>query len=156
MKKYISTFTVCLLLVVSAMAQKTNEIDAIKAAIEKETKAFFEIDYKTWLDSWVHTPYAYWSMADSTRIYHFEGWRAIEIGFTDYFITQKPSNAKVERTWMEIRVYGDGAFARFKQRVTSAEGVRGNEQTEIRILEKDKKENKWKIALVGVLGNTQN
>jgi hypothetical protein len=27
----------------------------------------------------------------------------------------------------------------------------GDEQTEIRILEKDKKKNEWKIALVGVL-----
>ena len=151
MKKYISTFTVCLLLVVSAMAQKANEIDAIKAAIEKETKAFFEIEYKTWVVSWEHAPYAYLSMADSTEIHQFEGWRAIEIGFTDYFITQKPNHSKVERTWMEIRVYGDGAFARFNQRVTSPEGVAGNEQTEIRILEKDKKQNVWKIALVGVL-----
>lgn len=151
MKKYFLTFTVCLLLVTSAMAQKGNEIDAIKAAIEKETKAFFEIDYKTWLDSWVHAPYAYWSMADSAEIHQFEGWRAIEIGFNDYFITSKPNNAQVERTWMEIRVYGDGAFARFKQRLVSPDGIKGDEQTEIRILEKDKKKNEWKIALVGVL-----
>jgi hypothetical protein len=139
----------CLLLMFPVMAQRANEVDAIKAAIEKETKAFFEIDYKTWLDSWVHTPYAYWSFVDSTGISQYEGWRAIEIGFTDYFITSKPANTKIERTWQEVRVYGDGAFARFKQRVVT-DGVPGDEQTEIRILEKDKKSG-WKIVLVGVL-----
>jgi hypothetical protein len=150
MKKYILTFTVCLLLVITVMAQKVNEIDAIKASIERESKAYFEIDYKTWLDSWVHSPYAYWSYVDSSGITQFEGWRAIEIGFNDYFITSKPSNTEIKRDWMEIRVYGDGAFARFKQRVIT-NGVAGPEQTEIRILERDKKTKAWKIALVGVL-----
>lgn len=149
MKKLTLMLVPCLLLVVPVMAQRVNEVDAIKAAIEKETKAFFEIDYKTWLDSWVHTPYAYWSFVDSTGISQYEGWRAIEIGFTDYFITGKPANTRIERVWQEVRVYGDGAFARFKQRVIT-DGVAGAEQMEIRILEKDKKSG-WKIALVGVL-----
>lgn len=149
MKKLILLLVPCLLLVFPVMAQRVNEVEAIKAAIEKETKAFFEIDYKTWLDSWVHTPYAYWSFVDSTGISQYEGWRAIEIGFTDYFITGKPARTTIERVWQEIRVYGDGAFARFKQRVIT-DGVPGTEQMEIRILEKDKK-NGWKIALVGVL-----
>jgi len=149
MKKLTLMLVPCLLLVFPVIAQRVNEVDAIKAAIERETKAFFEIDYKTWLDSWVHTPYAYWSFVDSTGISQYEGWRAIEIGFTDYFITGKPANTNIERTWQEVRVYGDGAFARFKQRVIT-NGMAGEEQTEIRILEKDKKTG-WKIVLVGVL-----
>jgi len=150
MKKSIVIFAYCLLLALSVTAQKTNEVDAVKAVIEKETNAFFSIDYETWMNSWVHAPHAYWSYVDSTGIVQYEGWKAIEIGFTDYFITSKPSPFKVERVWQEVRIYGTGAFARFKQVVTT-NGVRGGEQTEIRILEKDK--TGWKIVLVGVLRN---
>ena len=150
MKKSIVSFAYCLLLAFPLTAQKTNDVDAIKAVIEKETNAFFSVDYETWMNSWVHAPHAYWSFVDTTGIVQYEGWKAIEIGFTDYFITSKPSEFKVDRVWQEIRVYGTGAFARFRQVVTS-NGVRGGEQTEIRILEKDK--TGWKIVLVGVLRN---
>ncbi|HYG19434.1 MAG TPA: hypothetical protein VD816_10920 [Ohtaekwangia sp.] len=149
MKKSMLVFALCLLQVYQVMAQRINDVDAIKAAIERETNAYFNIDYKTWLDSWLHAPYAYWSFVDSSGISQYEGWDAIEIGFTDYFITSKPVVTEIERNWQEIRVYGNGAFARFKQRVIT-NGMPGAEQTEIRILEKDKK-NVWKIVLVGVL-----
>lgn len=129
-------------------AQKASETDLIKAAIVRETDAFFQIDYKTWMDSWVHAPYAYWSLVDASGTSYYEGWEAIEIGFTDYFVTSKPSNTKIERTWQEIRVYGNGAYARFRQKIIT-DGVAGNEQMEIRVLEKQK--NVWKIVLVGVL-----
>ncbi|MFZ6014352.1 MAG: hypothetical protein ACOYXT_28690 [Bacteroidota bacterium] len=150
MKKIVSSLTICLLLTLPVVAQKkVNDVDAIKAVIERETKAFFDVDYKTWMDSWVHAPYSYWAFAEASDISQYEGWKAIEIGFTDYFLTSKPTNSKIERTWQEVRVYGDGAYARFKQRVIT-DGVPGAEQTEIRILEKDKKDG-WKIVLVGVL-----
>ena len=148
MKNTVGTILLCVLLVFSVEAQKVSETDAIKAVIENETKAFFATDYDTWMASWLHTPYASWSFADSTGISQFEGWNAIEIGFTDYFLTSKPSNVKIDRKWLEVRIYGNGAFARFKQRVIT-DGIPGKEQTEIRILEKDK--NAWKIVLVGVL-----
>jgi hypothetical protein len=125
-----------------------NDVDAIKTVIEQETKAYFGVDYKTWMESWIHTPSAYWSFADTTGIISYEGWKAIEIGFTDYFVTSKPSNTHVERTWQEVKIYGDGAYARFKQRVIT-DGVPGPEQVEIRVLEKNN--NNWKILLVGVL-----
>jgi hypothetical protein len=152
MKQSIVVLALCLLLVLSVTAQKPSEVEAIKAVIEKETNAFFNIDYDTWMNSWIHAPHAYWSFVDSTGVVQYEGWKAIEIGFTDYFITSKPTSFKIERVYQEVRVYGSGAFARFKQVVTS-DGVRGPEQTEIRILEKDK--NTWKIVLVGVLKNSK-
>jgi len=152
MKKTIAVFALCLLLVLSVSAQKVNEVDAIKAVIDRETNAFFNIDYDTWMNSWIHAPHAYWSFVDSAGIVQYEGWKAIEVGFNDYFITSKPTPFKVDRTWLEVRVYGTGAFARFKQTITS-NGVTGGEQTEIRILEKDK--NAWKIVLVGVLKNNK-
>lgn len=153
MKKVSLIFSLCLLMALGAQAQKTNkvsDVDAIKTVIEQETKAFFDIDYKKWMESWVHTPSAYWSYADTSGINYFEGWNAIEVGFTDYFVTSKPANINIERTWQEIKVYGNGAYARFKQRLIT-DGVRGPEQVEIRVLEKDKDKNAWKILLVGVL-----
>jgi hypothetical protein len=129
-------------------AGKPNDVESIKKLIETESKAYFGVDYKTWMESWIHTPSAYWSYADTSGITSFEGWKAIEIGFTDYFVTSKASDTKVEREWGEIKVYGNGAYARFKQRVVT-NGVAGPLQEEIRVLEKDK--DKWKILLVGVL-----
>lgn len=151
MKKFIITVATALLLSLPILAQKKiSDEEAIKAVIENETRAYFNVDYKNWMESWAHVPYAYWSFADTAGLNQFKGWKAIEIGFTDYFVTSKPSNATIDRTWEDLRIYKDGAFARYKQ-VLTVNGVKGAEQTEIRVLEKDKKDNKWKIVLVGVL-----
>lgn len=130
-----------------ATAQDDKEKAAIKDAIEKETTAFFQIDAKGWMDCWAHVPYAYWSMSDTSGFNTFEGWKAIEIGFNDYFMTSKPSNARITRKWNDLRVYGTGAYARFVQYTTN-EGVTVVED-ELRILEKQN--NRWKIVLVGVM-----
>jgi hypothetical protein len=136
----------------TASSAKVNEqsadVNAIKAVIERETKAYFSIDYKTWMECWIHSPSAYWSYADQEGINYFEGWKSIEVGFNDYFVTSKPANIQIDRTWQEVKVYGNGAYARFKQTLTT-DGVQGPVQVEIRVLEKEK--NQWKILLVGVL-----
>jgi hypothetical protein len=150
MKKFLISMAAVLVLSLSLIAQKMSDEDAIKSVIERETQAYFGIDYQNWMDSWSHVPYAYWSYADNNGINDFAGWKAIEIGFTDYFVTSKPIVTEVERTWEDLRIYKDGAYARFKQVVIS-DGVRGPEQTEIRVLEKDKQNKEWKIILVGVL-----
>lgn len=147
MKKSSAVFAF-IMLAVPVLAQKTSEVDAIKAVIERETKAYFSIDQKAWMDCWAHVPHAYWSFVDQTTTSHFEGWNAIEIGFNDYFVTSKPTNIQIERQWLDVRVYNNGAFARFKQYVIT-DGIRGPEQTEMRILEKEK--NAWKIVMVAVL-----
>lgn len=150
MKLFAITMVACLVFPLQLLSQKISDEQAIKALIERETKAFFGIDYQTWMKSWAHVPYAYWSYADTAGINDYEGWKAIEIGFTDYFVTSKPTSIEIDRIWEDIRVYKDGAYARFKQTLIT-NGVRGPEQTEIRVLEKDKKDNQWKIVLVGVL-----
>jgi len=149
MKKFMFSMAAVLLLSFSLLAQKLSDEDAIKAVIERETKAYFNIDYDTWMDSWSHVPYAYWSYADTAGINYFVGWKAIEIGFTDYFVTTKPGDIEIDRTWEDLRIYKDGAYARFRQTLIT-DGVRGPVQTEIRVLEKDKNR-QWKIVLVAVL-----
>ena len=124
-----------------------KDIEAIKALIEKETKAFFEIDKATWSSSWVHEPYVFWSFADTTDVNSFSGWQAIESGFADYFRTAKPSKASINRTWHDIKVYGNGAYARFTQKVN--DNSRRPSQAEVRVLEKVKGE--WKIVCVSVI-----
>jgi len=149
MIKFLFSMAAVLLLSFSLLAQKLSDEDAIKAVIERETKAYFNIDYDTWMDSWSHVPYAYWSYADTAGINYFVGWKAIEIGFTDYFVTTKPGDIEIDRTWEDLRIYKDGAYARFRQTLIT-DGVRGPVQTEIRVLEKDKNR-QWKIVLVAVL-----
>jgi hypothetical protein len=150
MKKLIISMAAVLFLFPSLIAQKLTDEHAIKSVIEKETEAYFNIDYDEWMNSWSHVPYAYWSYADTAGISDYKGWKAIETGFADYFVTNKPVTIEVERTWEDLRVYKNGAYARFKQSVIT-NGVKGPQQTEIRVLEKDPRDKQWKIVLVGVL-----
>lgn len=149
MKTIIQIFSICLLVCLGAATygQKNNEVEAIKSVIEKETSAFFDIDYKTWADSWSHAPYAFWSFADTTDVNSFSGWENIQKGFREYFQTAKPSKAKIERTWMDVKVYGNAAYARFTQRVD--DNTLRPPQAEVRMLEKIK--GQWKIVCVNVI-----
>jgi hypothetical protein len=125
----------------------SNEVELVKAAIDKESKAFFQIDHTTWTECWAHVPYAYWSFADTTDVNFFEGWDAINKGFNDYFRTAKPSTTKMERNWHDVRVYGNSAYARFTQKVK--DDVGRDEQAEVRVLEKIN--GQWKVVHVGVI-----
>ena len=131
----------------TAGAQKMSDADAIKAVLEKETKAFNEIDYKTWSDTWAHTPYAFWSFADTTDVNSFSGWDTIDGGFSDYFKTSKASTAKIDRVWHEIKVFGNGAYVRFTQKVY--DDTERPAQAQVRVLEKIK--GQWKIVCVTVI-----
>ncbi len=133
---------------IQAQKKASKEIDAIKAVIEKETKAFFEIDYNTWQSQWVHTPYTFWSFADTTDVNFFSGWEQINTGFEMYFKTSKPSIAKIEREWLSIQVYGKSAYVRFMQKI-SEEIISRSEQAEVRYLEKI--DGQWKIVNVSVI-----
>lgn len=124
-----------------------NDEVVIKSLIEKETKAFFEIDQKTWADCWAKVPYAFWSFADTTDVNSFTGWEAINKGFSNYFKTSKPSTAKIERSWRDIRIYGNGAYARFTQHVK--DDTDRPSQEEVRVLEKIN--GQWKIVCVSVI-----
>ena len=139
----------CLLFFLSlaVLGQKKNDTEAIKKLIERETKAFFEIDYKTWADTWAHAPYSFWSFADTTDVNSFSGWEAIDKGFSEYFRTAKPSKAEIERNWLDIKIFGNGAYARFTQHVK--DNTVRNPQAEIRVLEKINGE--WKIVCVSVI-----
>jgi hypothetical protein len=132
---------------VPAFAQKNSDVEAIKALIEKETTAFFEIDYNTWASSWTHAPYAFWSFADTTDVNSFSGWDNIEAGFKEYFQTAKPSKAKIDRKWLDVKVWGNAAYARFTQQVH--DNSRRPPQAELRVLEKVK--GVWKIVCVSVI-----
>jgi len=131
---------------IPALAQN-KDVDAIKALLEKETKAFIEIDYKSWADTWAHTPYAFWSYADTTDVNSFSGWDKINSNFSSYFKTAKPSKAKIDREWHEIKVFGNGAYVRFTQHIED-DTIRPG-QAQVRVLEKIK--GQWKIVLVSVI-----
>jgi len=152
MKTSSKILCVCLLLsfTLSVSAQKKNaDAEAIRAVIERETKAFFETDYKTWADSWSHVPYAFWSFADTTDVNSFSGWSQIEKGFAEYFRTTKPSTAKIDREWLglEVKIFGNGAYVRFNQYVN--DGTNRPGQAEVRVLEKVN--GQWKIVCVSVI-----
>jgi len=146
------TKTLCLVSCVLAMisadnfAQAELEKDAIKSVISKETTSFFNVDRQRWSEAWMQTPYAYWSYADSSASSFLDGWETIDKTFDEYFRTQKPSQAQITDAWIEVRVYGNGAYARFIQ--TLQDGIDTEVTSQIRVLEK--KDGKWKVVCVGV------
>ncbi len=118
------------------------EKSAIKTVIEKESTAFFNVDRQNWETNWLDAPYAVWSYADSTGGSFVEGTTNIKQNFEEYFRTAKPSKSKIAREWLEIRVYGKGAYVRFIQK--AVDGIDVDTTSETRMLEKDK-DGRWKI-----------
>jgi hypothetical protein len=153
----VSNLTVALIslfLSANLFAQKNDpsskEIKQIKDVIERETTAFFEIDKQTWSACWAHEPYSFWSFADTTDVNSFSGWEAIHQGFAEYFASSKPSTAKIDRNWLDVKVFGNGAYVRFTQHVRDQDISRG-EQAEVRVLEKQN--GQWRIVHVGVISS---
>lgn len=139
----------------SAGAQADKE--AIKAVIEKETTSFHNVNRKDWDDAWMHEQYVYWSYSDSTGTNFLEGWNAISKYFDEYFKTQVPirvidvthnASVTINRTWKEIRIYGNGAFVRYDQQVKDNK-IHFDETSQVRVLEK--KDGKWKVVCVSVI-----
>ena len=148
--KPISIFVaVCLLTIhfSASFAQEDKEKAAIRAVVERETESYFGVDKKTWKDMWMPVSYAYWSYSDSTRTNVVDGWENIEKTFDEYFRTQKPSRSKIIYVWQEIRIYGNGAYVRFQQRVEDGKDV--EETTQMRVLEK--KNGKWKLICMNAV-----
>ncbi len=123
---------------------QSKDIEAIKEVITKETIAFFNVDQAKWADHWLKAPYAYWSYSDSTSTSFIEGWDGLSKTFDPYFKTSKPSKAEIKNEWIDIRVYGNGAYVCFLQKVLDE--IEHDETHQVRVLEK--KDGKWKIVCV--------
>ena len=131
----------------SSTFAQTKEVDAIKAVISKETSSYFNVDYKGWADTWLKVPYAYWSYSDSTNTSFVEGWDALNKSKTSYFKNSKPSRAIITNEWQEVRIYGNGAYVRFIQRVK--DDIDRDETSQMRVLEKTKEG--WKVICVAAI-----
>ncbi|HWA36013.1 MAG TPA: hypothetical protein VG737_17855 [Cyclobacteriaceae bacterium] len=127
---------------VAGAQDEKAEKAAIKSVIEKETTAFFNVDRQNWEVNWLDAPYAVWSYADSTGGSFVEGAANIKANFAEYFSTAKPSKSRITREWLEIRLYGKGAYVRFIQK--AVDGIDVDTTSETRVLEKDK-DGRWKI-----------
>ncbi len=150
MKKLISTIIVWSFLALvgeNVKAQSGKDKEAIKAVIELETASFLNLDYKTWSSVWLKVPYAYWSYSDSSGTSYVEGWENLNKTYRDYFKNAKPSKAAVTNEWIEIRVYENGAYVHFVQKVIDE--IDRDETSQIRILEKV--DGKWKVIYVGAI-----
>jgi hypothetical protein len=131
----------------SSTFAQTKEVDAIKAVISKETSSYFNVDYKGWADTWLKVPYAYWSYSDSTNTSFVESWDALDKSKASYFKNSKPSRAVITNEWQEVRVYGNGAYVRFIQRVK--DDIDRDETSQMRVLEKTKEG--WKVICVAAI-----
>jgi hypothetical protein len=147
-----------LFLVACSAPSSENEIDAIKKAIESETSSFYKLDRASWENSWVQAPYAYWSYSDSTGTSFIEGWENINKYYDNYLktgvanrnidVAHPEDELTIERDYKEVRVYGDGAYVQYTQRVKDQQ-VERDETSQIRFLEKQN--GKWLVAYVGII-----
>jgi hypothetical protein len=135
---------------VSSFAQDDKE--EIKAVITRETSAFFNVDYKTWSDTWLKSPYTYWSYSDALGTSYVEGWENLNKTYSEYFNTARPSKANIRNEWKEIRVYGNGAYVYFIQKVY--DDIDRDETSQMRILEKI--DGKWKVVCLGAIARNTN
>ena len=139
-----SLSTLFVFLAMTLSIAQPNDIAAIKAVISRETQSFFSVDRKNWEDCWWNVPYAYWSYSDSTSASYIEGWEGLRKTFDSYFKTARPSNAEIINEWLEVRVYGSGAYVRFIQKIKDE--IEHDETSQVRVLEK--KDGKWKVVCV--------
>jgi hypothetical protein len=137
----------CISTFIVSAAQAQNDKEAIKAVIEQETAAFMNVDYKTWSGLWMKVPYAYWSYSDSTGTSFVEGWENLNKTYVDYFKNSKPSKGEITNEWIEIRIYENGAYVHFIQKLKDEIDL--DETSQVRILEK--KDGKWKVVFVGAI-----
>ncbi|HZY81019.1 MAG TPA: hypothetical protein VFE50_15960 [Cyclobacteriaceae bacterium] len=161
MKKITAILATVFVGLITFTAAAQDDKAAIKAIIEKETLTFFNADRKGWEETWVHAPYVYWSYSDSTGTSFIEGWESLTKSFDEYFRTQVANRSidvahqsqklTIDRTWKEVRVYGNGAFAHYIQRVKDGM-IERDETSQVRILEKGK-DGKWKIVCVGAIAS---
>jgi hypothetical protein len=136
-----------LILLGSPASQAQNDEEAIKAVIEQETAAFMNVDYKTWSAHWLRAPYVFWSYSDSTGTSFIKGWENLDKTYVEYFQNAKPAKAEIINEWLEIRIYQNGAYAHFIQKVVDEWDQ--DETSQIRILEKT--DGKWKVVCVGAI-----
>lgn len=143
------TFSICALLFLTGFVcpAQDAEKEAIKRTIMLETESYLGVDQKTWMETWLPVPYAYWSFSDKEGTQFVDGWDNIKRTFDEYFKTQKPSRSKISYTWQEIRVYGSGAYVRFTEKHDDNRTV--EETSQIRVLEK--KEGKWKLVCMSAV-----
>lgn len=161
-KRYIFLFTSLFCLMLNSVSAQ-DEIKSIKAVIERETFSFQSVDRKNWEDSWLKVPYAYWSYSDSTGTSFVQGWEAINKSFDAYFKTQVPSRQidvarkggalSIERAWGDIRIYKNGAYVQYIQKVKDGL-IHRDETSQIRFLEKNN--GQWRIVYVGIIAKYPN
>ncbi len=142
-----SLFTLIAWFAATISLAQPNDIAAIKEVIAKETQSFFSVDRKNWEDCWLKVPYAYWSYSDSTSASYIEGWVGLDKTFDSYFKTAKPSKAEIINEWIEVKVYGNGAYVRFVQKVKDE--IEHDETSQVRVMEK--KDGKWKVICVDAI-----
>lgn len=125
--------------------------EAIKGVIAQETSAFLNVNYKSWGETWLKVPYAYRSYSDATTTTYVEGWEDLNKTFTTYFKTAKPANSEIINDWIEIRIFENGAYVRFTQKIKDS--IELEETSQIRVLEKQ--DGKWKIVYLGAIAKSE-
>ncbi len=143
-------FLFLLLILVSSPLLAQSDEEAIKRVIEKESTAYFNVDYKTWAETWVQVPHAYWAYTDASGTRFLEGWDTIKTSLASYFKSSQPSSGEITNHWLEVRVYQTGAYVRFTQMVI--DGIDRTETTQIRVLEKQNGE--WRVVCMQATDRT--
>ncbi|MBN1348965.1 nuclear transport factor 2 family protein [candidate division KSB1 bacterium] len=88
----------------------TAEENAIKALVLKETTAWVNRDYDSFISAWAHKPYAVSRYATESRYYEIFGWDEIAKSIKRQFETN-PDTLAVEFSSEEFKIYIENSTA---------------------------------------------
>lgn len=79
----------------SIAQSKTSEQDAVRKAIEQETKLYIEGNYDKWEKTWVHEPTSYWTYSGPDFNNEVIGWDKISAGMKQDMNGRPPLSSEV-------------------------------------------------------------
>jgi tetratricopeptide (TPR) repeat protein len=131
------------------MADEKDEA-AIKEVIENETKLFFDGNYEEFQKTWVHEPYALWTIVGNNYHNEFIGWDSIGVNLNRFIEDRnEPFTDTVIRRNFSYRIYGHGAWVTFEQYNKSSMDNNPDliPSRQFRLLEET--DNGWKLVFMG-------
>jgi predicted ester cyclase len=88
---------------------------AIEKLIHKEIKAYVDKDWKTYESCWLHEPYTRHFVTSKSAFNGRIGWEKLGKTTSQSFKIEGPRGSDSKKTDIQIQVFGDAAYATFKE-----------------------------------------
>ncbi len=156
MKKYLISLIVLVFLAGTSCEKKIDiekEKEAIKAAIENETKLHLARDFAQHSKSFLRDESFVMLYAGKEDYKYYDGWENTSTVYKEYYEdSPSPSTDKYQFINYKIKVYEESAWAVYDEIQHNSEGEFLGKNTSVRILEKV--DGEWKIVYLSFVITT--